>query len=134
MDTNGTAGILIPGWTITLEGVSWIATRDEPLTSQQERYGCRTRVQATTPQELRLLCSAEDVHAGFVSAAERLLAAMVEHGRQWRDRTEAADVPEPREVVTRLPRPDDPPAVRPGSGEALDMPPARDEWRTRRAP
>lgn len=124
MDTNGTAGIDIPGWTITLEGVSWIATRDEPLTAQQERCGCRTRVQATTPQELRLLCSGEDVHAGFVAAADRMVAVMAEHGREWRERTADADAPpDPAAFMSRKRPPADPDDV---------MPASRDDWRVRR--
>lgn len=111
------AEIEIQGWTVERDGVSWVATRDEPLTEWQRRYGCRTRVEATLTQELRLLCLAEDVHAGMVTAAEGLLTAMADQGRQWREQV-AAIAPA---SVTRLPRRTGP----------TDLPPSRDEWRIR---
>jgi hypothetical protein len=129
MDRNAeTAETKVQGWTVKRSGVSWAALREEPLTDWQERYGCRMRVQATTPQELRVLCVAENVIAEMISAAERLVVAMAEQGRQWRAATDqaAGSAPlGPSVIVPRLSRE----RVGRDATPELDMPESRDEWR-----
>lgn len=63
----------IPGWSVTLEDRTYVATRTENLTDYQRLWGAVPKVEARTDIELWVLCDAQR------RLAERLALAEAAH-------------------------------------------------------
>lgn len=60
----------ITGWTITLEGRTYVATRHENLSDYQRQRGAVSELDAQTEGELWLLCDAQTRLAERLAVAE----------------------------------------------------------------
>lgn len=60
----------IPGWTITLEDRTYVATRHDDLTDYQRQWGAVSELDARTEGELWLLCDAQTRLAERLAVAE----------------------------------------------------------------
>lgn len=70
------------GWNIQHHGGVWTAVRHEELTVLQREYGCEPMVSAHSRGELDVRVTAENIKHAIVSAAERLVAGMLEAERR----------------------------------------------------
>lgn len=72
----------IPGWSVALgdDGSTWTASRRGGLSATQRDHGCRLVVGASSPGELLLACTAEDMKATVVVMVELLAERMAERG------------------------------------------------------